>query len=379
MPVAVAAYTVSQPNDSYSSSKPFLYMGKDCIEQFFYFLSNELMRLMAILKYAKKPIMMRPEDEAAFRAARECYMCGKVFDFMRPKVRDHCHLSGRYRYALCSPCNLMHGSVPTQIIVMFHWLNNYHHHFLISRLHKISEASGVGIIPKNSEKFLSFNVGDFVFKDSFEFLGASLNNLVKDLLNKGEDAFFHVSKLFPDENQCALAHRKGIFPYNYISSIDVLDESALPPREAFFNDLGNVPLSQDDYEFACSVWKTFSCETLADYLSIYLLADCALLADVFENFRATSFRSYQLDPAYYLSCPQYSLKAFPWHSKMTFELFTDIDMLLFFRKGIRGGISMAVKRFAEANNAQLPGYDPSKLSSFITYLDCNNLYGYAMC
>ncbi|XP_069134582.1 uncharacterized protein [Argopecten irradians] len=60
------------------------------------------------------------------------------------------------------------------------------------------------------------------------------------------------------------------------------------------------------------------------------------------------------------------------------ELLTDIDQHLFIEKGLRGGISMISHRFAEANNPYVPGYDPLKPKEYITYLDANNLYGWAM-
>ena len=56
----------------------------------------------------------------------------------------------------------------------------------------------------------------------------------------------------------------------------------------------------------------------------------------------------------------------------------NIDMYLFTEKGLRAGISYITERYSEANNKYMKNYDLEKLSKFITYLDLDNLYGWAM-
>ena len=115
------------------------------------------------------------------------------------------------------------------------------------------------------------------------------------------------------------------------------------------------------------------------YYYLYLKSDVLLLADVFEEFRNVCLENYSLDPAWYYTSPGLSWDALLRHSKIKLELLTDPDVLLLFEKGIRGGVSMIPNRYGKANNKFLGDtFDPSQPSKFITYLDANNLYGWAM-
>ena len=87
---------------------------------------------------------------------------------------------------------------------------------------------------------------------------------------------------------------------------------------------------------------------------------------------------YGLDPAHYYTAPGLSWDALLKKTGVELELLTDLDMHLFIERGMRGGISMVGKRHAKANNPQVEGYNPAEATNYITYLDANNLYGWAM-
>jgi hypothetical protein len=236
-------------------------------------------------------------------------MCGKIFSNITMKVRDHCHLCGKFRFTLCSACNFTFAKQHHKIYVFFHGLTNYDSHFLIQKLHKFNEHL-IHVIPRNSEKYLSFSVGNLIFKDTFQFLSESLAKLVTYLHDKGEKYFHYVLDEFPNSEQNCLLFRKGVFPYSFFNKEEILKNTCLPSKNDFFNDLTNEHISEEDYLFALKVWKIFNCKTFQDYLEIYLVADCLLLSDVFENFRTECLNNYQIDPVFYYSCAHFTMDAF---------------------------------------------------------------------
>ena len=99
---------------------------------------------------------------------------------------------------------------------------------------------------------------------------------------------------------------------------------------------------------------------------------------MFENFRDRCNEIYELDPAYFLFAPGLAWQVCLKKTGVKLELLTDYDILLIFKNGIRGGICQATQRYAKANNKYMKDYDKDIKSSYIEFLDPNNLYGCAM-
>ena len=127
-----------------------------------------------------------------------------------------------------------------------------------------------------------------------------------------------------------------------------------------------------------NVFQKFKLKNLREYHDLYVQSDTLLLADVFENFRNTCLKVYELDPAHFLSLPGLAWQACLKKTNIKLELLTDYDMLLMVEEGIRDGICHSVNRHAKANNKYMENYDENKESSYIQYLDANNLYVWAM-
>ena len=233
------------------------------------------------------------------------------------------------------------------------------------------------------ERYLQVQWGKHIFfRDSLQFLTSSLDQLVQSLAKSGDDKFHHLEQVvplrYPDTN-VDLLKRKGIFSYDYIDSLERLTENALPARELFSSRLSGTECSPKDYEHAKQVWKEFQSQTLEEYMELYLLCDVYLLADVFEQFRTTSLEVYQLDPAYFVSILQLALSALLQYINRLIYLICDPEMYRMIQPLIRGGICHASVRYAKANNKLMGSlYDPTKPTSYIMYVDANNLYGWAL-
>ena len=122
----------------------------------------------------------------------------------------------------------------------------------------------------------------------------------------------------------------------------------------------------------------FNISNLGEYHDLYVKLDTALRTDVFENFRDKHMEIDKLDPAYFLSTPGLSWWACLKKTGVKLELLTNENMFLTYEEGIRGGICNKVHSYAEANNKYMKNYDKNKESSFLKYVDANNLYGWAM-
>lgn len=373
-PAAFAYYIVCCDEDL---NRYVSHRGPDCVDMFIKCIFEDMKKIHKILNDSVK--MIYTESNAIdFQNATCCYICEHFLFF--DKVRDHCHITGRYRGAAHSLCNLRLQN-PSFVPIFFHNLSGYDCHLFIK---KLGEAPGViKIIPKTKENYISFTKYIAVenhffqlrFVDSFKFLGASLDKLTKTLHG---DSLKNLRHFFQDDEKFELISRKGVYPYEYMNKWERYEETSLPPKDSFYNCLTNEHISNTDYLHAKTVWSTFNMNNLGEYTDLYLKTDVLLLTDIFENFRKTCRHHYNLDPAFYLSAPSLSFDAMLLKTGIQLELIDNLMILKMIQAGIRGGICMVSHRHVEANNTFLPDYDPVKPDTFIVYIDCNNLYGYSM-
>ena len=173
--------------------------------------------------------------------------------------------------------------------------------------------------------------------------------------------------------------RKGVYPYEYMDNWERFNETSLPNKKSFYSNLNMENIEDIDYGHCNNVFNKFELNNLGEYHDLYVQSDTLLLADVFENFRDTCLKEYELDPAHVLSLPGLAWQGCLKKTNIELELLTDYDMLLMVEEGTRDGICHSIHRYAKTHNKNMKNCNNNNEdSSYIQYLDANNLYGWAM-
>ncbi|KAL9970556.1 hypothetical protein ACROYT_G022954 [Oculina patagonica] len=339
-------------DDQYS--KPVqIYRGEKAVYKFMEKMLDEIKYCKKVMKkHFNKPLKMTKDNEENFKNAKACHICDKQYTDDDIRVRDHCHIIGKYRGSAHQECNLKLRieSDKIKIPVIFHNLRGYDSHFIMQEIgaivknHTYKNKKGeikemnINAIPNNMEKYMAFMLGNHLnFIDSFQFMSSSLEQLVSNL---PRESLKYTSNMFKGK-KLNLMTRKGVYPYDYMDSFNKFNEG-LPTKEDFYSILNNEHISDKDYKHVRNVCKTFKLKTMGEYHDLYLQSDVLLLADVFENFRKTCFKYYGLDPCWYFSSPNLSWDAMLKMTGIKLELMTDIDMYQFIEKGMRGVLCSSI-------------------------------------
>ena len=301
-----------------------------------------------IKKHFNKPLVMTEVDKQCFKTMDRCHICGEKYTDKDVRVRDHCHITGKFRGSAHQECNLKLRIKPEdiKIPVIFHNLRGYDSHFIMQQIGEIANKHGytnkkgekqdlnINAIPNNTEKYMAFTLGNHLtFIDSFQFMSSSLDKLVSNL---PKDDLIYTSKVFKGK-RLNLMSQKGVYPYDFMDSFEKFSQRELPNKDQFYSILNDQHITDDEYDHANKVWNTFVIKTMGEYHDLYLVSDVLLLTDVFENFRKTCMQYYKLDPCHYFTSPGLSWDAMLKMTNIKLELMT--DMFQFIEKGMCGGVS----------------------------------------
>ena len=246
-------------------------------------------RMLAEVEYCKgvvkkrfnKPLVMTDNDELCFKLMDKCHICSEKYTDKEVRVRDHCHITGKFRGSAHQECNLKLRIKPEdiKISVIFRNFRGYDSHFIMQQIgeiaknHAYKDKKGkeqplkINVIPNNKELYLSLMLGKhLVFLDSFQFMSSSLDELVSNL---SKDDLKYTSKEVTAK-KLSLMSQKGVSPYDYMDCFEKFDQTKVPTKEQFYSILNNENITDEEYEHAKNVWKTFNIKTMGAYHDLYI-------------------------------------------------------------------------------------------------------------
>ncbi|XP_069165497.1 uncharacterized protein [Procambarus clarkii] len=262
------------------------------------------------------------------------------FKSAKDKHRHHDHAIefNNYLAAYCRRCNMLCRNSYKYLYTLSHNAT-YDLGVILNELSNLPNRE-IDIASKDGFKFMKVDIGKLRFMDSLALLNSGLEKLAKEHIKEGKPTTY--TSVMLDDVPVAAHHLlktgKQVFCYDYISSMEKLNEPARSPPEAFFNSLKHEAISETDYTQAKEVFRLAECKTIGDYLKVYLKVDTGLLCDVFTVWRKTMLELY---------------------------------------KNLRGGFTSVVQQHTRVENEHT-GADPSSTDKYILYLDFNGLYATCM-
>ena len=199
---------------------------------------------------------MTEDDEQCLKTMDECHICDEKCTDKDVRIRDHCHITGKFRGSAHQEYNLKLRIKPEdiKIPVIFHNLRGYDSLFIMQQIGEIAKKHAytnkkgekqdlnINAIPNNMEKYMAFMLGNHLtFIDSFQFMSSSLDKLVSNL---PKDNLICTSKVFKGKGLSLMSH-KGVYPYDFMDSFEKFNQTELPTKDHFYSILNDQHITDD--------------------------------------------------------------------------------------------------------------------------------------
>ena len=209
---------------------------------------------------------MANEDEEIYNNSQICWICKEKLN--ADKLRDHCHVTGKFRGAAHNKCNSK-LRIPRKLPIIFHNLQEYDGHIIFKELNNFDVE--VAIIPKGINKYMSIIVNKHIsFIDSLQFCNSSLASNLNN-----EDFKYLVSEFGIDKLE--ILRRKDAYPYEWVDSYGKFKHPSLPEKKCSYSSLRDGKrdnkdghISDEQYLHLQNVWDTFLFNTFEDFHDHYL-------------------------------------------------------------------------------------------------------------
>ena len=195
-----------------------------------------------IKKHFSKNLIMPAEEEERFQLSNICWICNKFFDVSNNKVRDHCHITRKYRGAAHWCCNV-NFRITKKVPVILHNLKGNDSHLIFKELSKFNVK--ISVIPNGLEKYMVLTINkNIIFIDSMQFMKSSLDSLVKNLSDRD---FKYLSEEYKGE-LLKLVQEKGVYPYQYMDIFKRFNGDKLPDKCELFSSLKDKCINKEEYD-----------------------------------------------------------------------------------------------------------------------------------
>ena len=368
-PVAIGYNKVKNPDYDYLNLEKdgyIKYFGEDCVEWFI----NEMLEIESHMKtYFKNELEFNLDTIPENYDQTTCWLCKKEFkpkDLKEnPVVKDHCHLTGRFRGLAHNKCNLNTRKAYTTFVpILFHKFSGYECHLIFEKLIIMATAKNIeknenDIIAKSSEKYLSVKIGCLKILESYRFLDASLDKLSLTLPS--------FPSLDANGMEDELFKRKLAHPYEKGKTLESCYKPLKIGREDYFSTLKQ---SHPDFE---EIMRTQAINiknkinNLKELTMLYLKNDVFLLTDISQKYIDTCKKAYGSNPLYSYSTPSCTWKAGLKKTGVKLDYITDDKLRKLLENNMRGGPSSCMgSRYVKKGERK------------IVYEDMNNLYRWSM-
>ena len=342
------------------------YFGEDFVEWFV----NEMLEIESYMKtYFKNELEINFDTIPENYDQTTCWLCEKEFKPKdvkeNPIVRDHCHLTGRFRRLAHNNCNLNTRKAHTSFVpILFHNFSGYDCHLIFEKLINMATKKNIkinenDIIAKSSENYISVKIGCLKFLDSYRFLDASLDKLSQTLTS-----FPSLDKICMKDD---LFKRKLAYPYEKGDNIESYHKPLKLGRDDYFSTLKQSYPDFEEIIRTQAIIVKNEIPNLKELTMLYLKNDVLLLTDIFQNYIDTCKKAYGINPLYSYSTPLFTLKAGLKMTGVKLDYITDDKLRLLLENNMRGGPSACMgSRYVKRGERK------------ILYEDLNNLYGWSM-
>ena len=188
---------------------------------------------------------MSEEDEDNYQNSEICWICTQKI--IKDKVRDHYHITGKFRGPAHKECNL-ELRIPKKTPIIFHNVERNDGHLIFRQLNNFKDID-IQVVPKSSEEYMSIIINrNIIFLDSLQFYKASLDTLEGNLQDSD---FKHLMSEFPP-NKFDLLRKKDAYPYEWVDSYEKFKYTKFPPKESFYSSKDDGKRGKGDEHISTS-------------------------------------------------------------------------------------------------------------------------------